>query len=258
MKRMQFGCGWRPCRRGVGLALVIFGLAMVGETGSTAQGADEIKLTPRHVSVSGTAIGRVEPDQVVWRINVRRTNKELAKAQSECDATVKKLLGLREDLRLKPEDVQTGYLSIQKIFDRDSAGNQTSFRHFQVDRQLTIRQKDTSRFDAVLAQLIAAEDVEVSYSLESSQYLEIRTKTRLDAVKAARKKANEMSELLGAKLGRVLRIAEPNDQLGMPLGISNSISFSGGRAAEPDTPAGTFAPGAIEVRVTVDVVFEIE
>ena len=221
--------------------------------------AEDIKLSPRHVSVTGTSIARVQPDTVVWHINIRRMNKELAKAQAECDEGVKKVLALRTDLKLKPEEAQTGYLSVQKIYDRDQAGNQTSFRHFQVERSITLRQRDTSRFDAVLAGLVAASDVEVSYSLESSAYHEVRAKTRLEAVKAARKKATEMTELLGGKLGRVLRIAEPQEHWGGSSYLSNSNSaFSSPRAAEPDEAPGTFAPGAIEVKVSIEVAFEIE
>lgn len=221
--------------------------------------AEEVKLSPRHVSVTGTSVAKVQPDIVVWHVNIRRANKELAKAQGECDETVKKILEMRKELKIKPEDVQTGYMSVQKIYDRDAAGNQTSFRHFQIDRAVTLRQHDTSKFDAVLSGLIGTADVDVSYSLESSEYLTLRTKTRLEAVKAARKKANEMTELLGGKLGRVLRIAEPQEHWGGSsyLGNSNFIS-SAPRAAEPDQAPGTFAPGAIEVKVSIEVAFEIE
>ena len=222
-----------------------------------AVAAEEIKLSPRHVAVTGTSIARVQPDTVVWHVNIRRMNKDLAKAQSECDEGVKKVLALRTELKLKPEEAQTGYLSVQKVYDRDQAGNQTSFRHFQVERAITLRQRDTSRFDAVLAGLIAASDVEVSYSLESSEYHELRAKTRLEAVKAARKKAVEMTELLGGKLGRVLRIAEPQESWGLSS-YGNNSAFSAPRAAEPDEAPGTFAPGTIEVKVSIEVAFEIE
>lgn len=217
--------------------------------------ADEIKLSPRHVAVTGTSTTRVQPDTVVWQINVRRANRELAKAQAECDDALKKVLALQTELKLKPEDIQTGHMSIQKIYDHDATGNQTSFRHFMVDRHVTLRQRDISRFDTILAKLIAAEDIEVGYSLESSELTAIRTKTRLDAVKAARTKAAEMTELLGAKLGRVLRIAEPQEFHGMPM-MTNS--FRGAAKAESDEGGGTFAPGTIEVKVSIDVAFEIE
>ncbi|MBS0204276.1 MAG: SIMPL domain-containing protein [Planctomycetes bacterium] len=219
--------------------------------------ADEFKLAPRHVAVTGTSITRVQPDTVVWHVSIRRDNKDLAKATADADAGVRKVLALRDELKLKPEDVQTGYLTVQKIYDRDQAGNQTSFRNFQVIRTVSIRQRDTSRFDEILAQLTGAADVEVSYSLESSEYHAMRTKTRLEAVSAARKKATEMTELLGSKVGRVLRIAEPHESFGSGyLGVSNSV-YSAPRAAEPDQAPGTFAPGAIEVKVSIEVAFEI-
>jgi uncharacterized protein YggE len=148
-------------------------------------------------------------------------------------------------------------LSIQKIFDRDQAGNITSFRHFEVVRTVTLRQRDTSLFDEVLASLIETADVEVSYQLESSDYHNLRAQTRLDAVQAAREKAAAMTELLGANLGRVLRIAEPQESYGSATFLSNR-AFAAPREVEPDTAPGTFAPGAIEIRVSIEVDFEIE
>jgi uncharacterized protein YggE len=232
-------------------------LLLIGWLISFTATAEEIKLSPRHVSVTGTSLTRVQPDTVVWQITVRRTDRDLATAQSECDESVKKILGLRGELKLKPEDAQTGYLSIQKIFDRDQAGNPTSFRHFEVVRTVTLRQRDTKRFDEVLARLVDAADVEVSYQLESSAYHETRAMTRLEAVKAARVKATAMTELLGAKLGRVLRIAEPQEAWSS-YNMNTSNSISSRQPAESDDAPGTFAPGAVEIRVSIDVVFEIE
>jgi uncharacterized protein YggE len=219
--------------------------------------AEEPKLSPRHVSVTGTSIARAQPDTVVWHITVRRTNRDLAKAQADCDAAVKQVLALREELKLKSEDAQTDYLSIQKIFDRDESGNVTSFRHFEMTRTVTLRQRDTSRFDEILTRLVANSDVEVSHHLESSDYHKLRAQTRLEAVKAARDKATAMTELLGAKVGRVLRIAEPQESWGTPSYLSNA-AFSAPRQAEPDQAPGTFAPGSIEIRVSIEVDFEIE
>jgi uncharacterized protein YggE len=220
--------------------------------------AEEAKLSPRHVSVTGTTIARAQPDIVAWNVTIRRTNRELEKATAACDEGVKKVLALRGQLKIRPQDAQTGYLSVQKIYDRDQAGNQTSFRHFEVVRTVTLRQQDTKGFNEVLAQLVGADDVEVSYQLESSDYHKLRAQTRLEAVKAAREKAAAMTELLGGKLGRVLRIAEPRESWGSQYsGISNT-AFAGPRQAEPDEAPGTFAPGSIEIRVSIEVDFEIE
>lgn len=235
-------------------ALLFVGLLACG----VARAEDGERLSPRHVSVTGTTVARAQPDMVVWNVTVRRTHRELAKAQAECDEGVKQVLALRGQLKIKPQDAQTGYLSVQKIYDRDQAGNQTSFRHFEVVRSVTLRQQDTTRFDEVLAQLVGTQDVDVSYHLESSDYHKLRAQTRLEAVKAAREKAQAMTELLGAKLGRVLRIAEPRESWGsMYSGISNT-AYAAPRQAEPDEAPGTFSPGSVEVRVSIEVDFEIE
>ncbi|HEX5104550.1 MAG TPA: SIMPL domain-containing protein [Pirellulaceae bacterium] len=219
--------------------------------------AEDPKLSPRHVSVTGTAIARVQPDTVVWNVTIRRTDQDLATAQKACDEGVRKVLALRNELKLKSEDVQTGYLSVEKVYDRDRAGNITSFRHFEVVRTVTLRQHDTTQFDDVLARLVGAADIEVSHHLESSEYHKLRAQTRLEAVKAAREKAAAMTELLGAKLGRVLRIAEPRENWSSP-GFASNMAFSAPRQAEPDEAPGTFAPGAIEVRVSIETDFEVE
>jgi len=220
--------------------------------------ADETRLSPRHVSVTGTTIARVQPDTVAWHVTGRRTNRELAAAQAACDEGVQRVLAMRTEMKLKPEDAQTGYLSIEKIYDRDRAGNQTSFRHFEAVRTIELRQHDTKQFDAVLARLVAASDVEVSYQLESSDYHKLRAQTRLEAVKAVREKAAAMTELLGAKLGRVLRIAEPKETWSSSFSSVSNTAFAAPRQAEPDQAPGTFAPGAIEIKVSIEVDFEIE
>lgn len=221
-------------------------------------GAAENRFAVRHVSVRGTSITRVQPDTIVWDITIKRTNRELAKAREACEESLKKVLDLRPELNLKAEDVQTGYLSIRKIFDRDQAGNQLSFRHFEVVRSVTMRQRDTSRFNNTLTRLTEAAEAEVSYQLESSEYHELRAKTRLAAVRAAREKATAMTELLGGKLGRVLRIAEPEETWSSLYNSFSNSAQSAPRQSEPDEATGTFAPGAIEIRVSIDVDFEIE
>lgn len=222
--------------------------------------AEEPAGEGRRVSVSGTAVALVQPDTVVWSIQIRRTDATLSKAVAACDDTVKKLLVLREEWKLPASDVQSGRLSISKIFDRDMAGNQTSFRHFLVERQVTIRQRDVSRFDELLARFTAMTDVEVGNTLETSAFHEQRARTRLEAVKVAKTKAAAMTELLGGKLGRVIRISEPRDS-GFAMNqylITSNTAFAAPAAATPDSAPTTFVPGAIEVKVSVDVVFEIE
>ena len=213
----------------------------------------------RTVSVTGTAVAKVKPDVVVWNINVTSTDVNLKIAREANDEVTRKVLALRVDLGIDAKDVQTGNLSIRKVFERDRSGNQGAFRHYSFRRSIVLRQRDTSKFDDVLQNLTGTEDVEISYSLESSDFHKIRRETRLRAVKVAKEKADEMTSLLGAKLGHVLAITESSAgrDSWQTAGTSNTM-FISGTPAQPDDVKGTFAPGSIEIRVSVGVRFAIE
>ena len=138
------------------------------------------------------------------------------------------------------------------------SGNRTQVRHFQVTRQATIRQRDVKRFDEFLSAFVEVDDVEVSFHFDSSRRLELRDETRVKALEAARDKARTMTSVLGAKLGQVLTIEEEAPFRGFPVVYGNTVATDSGGPAVEDVTPGTFAPGAIEIRITVQVSFEVE
>lgn len=213
----------------------------------------------RAVRVSGTAVAKVVPDIVVWTVRLKHTDPNLKVAREASDEATRQILSMRAALKIGAQDVQTGSLSIDKVFQRDRSGNEQAFRHYAFQRTIIMRQRNTEGFDDILQKLTGIENVSVSYSLESSEYHKIRRDTRLRALKIARDKATEMTELLGAKLGPVLTIDESTP--GRPSWNSSPISnaaFYVGEPATPDDIQGTFAPGSIQIRVSVNVKFGIE
>lgn len=236
-------------------ALIVALLALLPASAQTR--ADDVT---RSVKVTGTTIAKVMPDTVIWTVNVTSTDANLKLAREENDETTREVLALRERLDIDAQDVQTGSLYIQKIYERDRSGNRGAFRHYQFRRTIRLRQRDTENFDDILQMLTGTKNIEASYSLESSDYHKIRRETRLKAVAVAKEKAAEMTELLDAKLGHVLTIDESvagKNSFHTPHFASNSAYISG-TPAQPDDVGGTFAPGAIEIRVSVDIEFAIE
>jgi uncharacterized protein YggE len=217
----------------------------------------------RTVSVSGTAVTRTVPDIIAWRVSIEETDKVLVNAKNRSDEKMKSVLKLIQDLDVKPEDVQTGRLSISREYDRDDRGNRKEFKHFKIYRNVEFKQRDLERFDEFLTKLVGAADIEANFNFESSKQHEFRAETRLKALRVAKEKAGSMCEVLGAKLGKVLTIDEhPRtgpDPWGMQAQVfSNVAFFRGGDETEIDVTSGTLAPGAVEIKVTVYATFEIE
>ncbi len=211
---------------------------------------------PRSISVSGTAVMKAAPDRIVWHIQLTDFDKDMRKAKQRNDKKIEAVLALRKPLDIGQHDLDTGRLSISREYERGERGQRGAFKHYRVNRSVTIRQTDLKRFDEYLDQLVASSEMEVGFSFESSQIHKLRAETRLKAMAEARKKAADMARVVGAELGKVLAINEhsPNQPYFSPM---SNASFS--RSPPPvDAASDRFVPGAISVQVSVYVTFELE
>ena len=220
--------------------------------GSSPATADE-SASLRTISVTGTATTRTTPDTVVWDITTTASHLKLVSAKEQSDKQMQAILSTARKLGVEPNDLQTGFLAVRKEYKEDQYGNWGDFKGFLVTRQITIKERDTSRFDEFLTSLIKSSDMEVHYTLESSRLQEIQADTRLKSVVLAQKKASAMAGALGAEIGEVLTVTEaPQHSYGTISANAGFLDDVGGGGT------GTFAPGSIEVQVTVGVVFELK
>jgi len=218
--------------------------------------ADEEEESLRTISVTGTVETKVAPDHIVWSINLRDANPDLKVAKEASDQKVKTIVGLRGKLGVAEGDLETGPVRINREYNRDERGNRTDFKEFVVSRDITIRQRDLKRFDEYLDTLVSSADMEASFSYATSNLYEIRSETRLDALRVAKEKAAQMADVVGAKLGPAVKISEDNDRSGWRDFASNlAVTRS-----EPSIDLATerFVPGAITVKVSVNATFELE
>ncbi|MBI4558261.1 MAG: SIMPL domain-containing protein [Candidatus Hydrogenedentes bacterium] len=215
------------------------------------------------ISVSGTAVTQTVPDVIQWSITITDENKDLQEAKRNSDAKMAAILTLARELGVRPEDLQTGYLNANREYNQDERGRRLDFKGFSVRRGVTLKQRDLKRFDEYLTKLVSSAEMEVSFSFDSSRMTDLRWETRLKALKAAKEKAEAMAKVVDATAGKVIRIEEPLPPEGRygggAYGSFANTSFADPQAARPaDVAQGTFAPGAIEVKVTVNAIFELE
>ncbi len=217
--------------------------------------ADADHPDARYINVSGTAVTKVVPDRIVWRLTVVDENPELLVAKQSNDAKMARVLEAIDSLDVEPADVQSSELSFERVYERDRYNHRGNFKHYRVTRVITVRQRDLDRFDEFLKELVAKVELEASYRFESSKMEDVRWETRLTALKIAKKKAGDMAGVLDAKVGPVMRIEEPHDN--WRVTTNNFVNRSAGAGAA-DSITGTFAPGTIDVRVSVNVRFALD
>lgn len=211
--------------------------------------------TERSIAVTGTAVVQVVPDYVAWSISIVDTHIELLAAKRQNDGRVAAAMELIKSLGTEPVDVQTSNVSVYKEFNHDEQGRQTTFKHYVVNRAISVQQRDLKRFDEFFDALVEKTGADVNFSWQSSQFTDLRKDARKRAVQIAKEKAESMLTVLGAKLGPVITVEEESGK-NPAYAISNN-SFMAADSKPVDETKGTFAPGAIEVRVSVNVKFGI-
>lgn len=235
----------RTALQALALALVLSGSCF----------AKEAKPT-RSIAVSGTVVTQAAPDVVLWRVSLGNFDKDMLRAKKENDTKVRAVLALRDKLGIAAQDIQTGCLTIEREYYRDDHGNPTTFRHFAVRRTVMIHQRDLKRFDDFLDKLVSCGEMEIGFEFECTKVHAVREQTRIQALEVAKSKAAAMAKAVGAKLGEVLTIKEETRSDLWAEPTSNRLMLDS--KPTPDMGNSTFAPGAIEVRVTVYATFELD
>lgn len=246
------------------LMMTLCTLVTTSTTSSVWAAADETKdnRDARRVYVAGTAIVRVVPDIVVWNLTIDETSPVLKDAKQTSDEKMSRLLSTATALGVVPEDVSTSSMDVHRVYQHDQEGNRGAFKYWEVRRTIHLKERDLSRFDEFFGQLMEAGDFEAAYTFETSRFHELRTKARMNATKAAKEKAQAMCEGAGAQLGQAVTLDErpPRDLAPWQQMSSNTVftaETEGNTADAEEAPAGTLAPGLVEVRVTVYASFEI-
>ena len=229
--------------------------------------AQEIDKLPV-ITVSGTAEIQIAPDEVLFSLDVTKTNKDLQIAKRLNDEVVGRILELTRRFSVLPQNVQTSHVSVEmkyesireaktKIFneDGDEIGKKV-FRGYEVSKTVTVRLTDILRFEEFFAEVLKTGVSEVSsVKFETSKLRENKDKAREMAMRAAKEKATAMAAALGQTIGRAIKITEGN--IGSQIFANTANANSMGTAGSFSESLVTFAPGAIKVEAQVTVSFQL-
>ncbi|MEM1041480.1 MAG: SIMPL domain-containing protein [Bacteroidota bacterium] len=239
------------------LLLVLLSISTV-----TAQSADT--PDPRTVTVSGVGTIDVEPDEATVQFAVVTRAETAEDARRENAEAAEAAMDAVRSMGVADRNMQL--LSLRLDEDVEFRNGQRFRKGFiaRRDVKVTIGDPGSSPGQALdLVPRVVAEVVQrganelngIQYGLQDRESVE--DQALRDAVARARQKAQNMAEVLGARLGRVVRIAEGNVSVPTPRpGVFARAEMAMDTADEGNP--GAFAAGEITVRATVTVTFELE
>ncbi|HEX8473554.1 MAG TPA: SIMPL domain-containing protein [Pyrinomonadaceae bacterium] len=211
---------------------------------------------PSLITVSGQAEVQVAPDEVVFTLEVEKTDKDLAVAKQQNDESVRQILALARRFGVAQQNVKTDYISVEmKYTDVDDDGDKKTRREFvgyEVSKTVIIRFTDIARFEEFFSEVLKTGISSVErVEFRTSQIRKYKDEARTRAIRAAREKATALTREIGQSIGRAHSISEENESnpaLANNFGTVSSGSFT----ADEDA---TIAPGMIRVSARVQVSF---
>lgn len=185
----------------------------------------QAQINERYIEVTGTSEIEIVPDKIHYIIEIREYFKEEfdGKSKPEEYRTKVPLSEIEQGLRknLAKAGLTQDAIRTQEFGDYWRKQGQD----FLVSKQFDITLTDFKQIDEIIKHI----DTKGIHTmrigeLENKEILEYHQKGKIEALKAAQRKATYLVEALGKKLGDVIRIVEEGNSNISPFAQSNVLS----------------------------------
>ncbi len=198
-------------------------------------GTGEVRRTPDQVTISAGVVTRADKAEAAMRDNAARMVRVRAAL---------------ERAGIPARDIQTGYISLSQDYRPDPAGGEMRPAGYVASNNLTIRFRDVARAGPIIDALVAEGVNNVNgpnFGLaDSTAALD---EARMQAVAAARARAERYARTLGTRVRRIVAVSELGS-LDRPVVVA--------QAARMEMANTQIEPGELTVNASVTVTFELE
>ena len=211
--------------------------------------------------VTGEGTVTLEPDLAVLALGVEARGETVSEAIAEASTAMDAVLGALRGRGIQDRDIQTRNFSVwpeyeyQEVMQSGARRQTRVLVGYVVSNTVTAKIRDLASVGDVIDEVAAAggdstriDDVGFTVDDQSAYAEELRS----EAVKDAMAKARHFASLAGVSLGEPVFISEA--AAGAPLPSVYLESAAMARAA----PATSISGGELELRMSVQVLFEIQ
>ncbi len=201
------------------------------------------------VSVVGTAVLRAEPDEAIVVVTLSALKDGPGPALEDVAHRSKALVALLDEFGIASSERSTTGVSVHEDFDHTSEGRR-SLGH-RAASAIAVRLTDLD----LIGRLVTRATTELDARVDGPQWQiaaenPIRLEAARQAAKDGQRKAQAYAEGVGARLGALIRLAEP-ESAAFPRRAGNIIAAS---AASGDL---LVEPGEQDITATIQVTFAL-
>jgi len=211
----------------------------------------------RTLTVTGTAEVMVAPDICRTSFTVSTRSRSAGQAYKDNNGLMVKVNAAIKEVGIEAKDLQTKNFSITPEYHYEKGTSRRVFDGYLVTNNLSVAVRDLSKVSAVLDAALAGGAVEVggvTFTVENPK--KYTADARIEALRAAKAKAEVIAAETGVKLKRPVTISESEPNSYGWMYAQANASFV--RGDMPDESSPSLEPGEIKVTHTVYITYEIE
>jgi uncharacterized protein YggE len=218
-----------------------------------------------NISVTGEAVVKVVPDEVILTLGVETMHEELSVAKRQNDERIQRVIAAVKRLGVEEKHIQTDFINISPEYEyrSDEIDRIVGYR---VGKTLVITLTDINQFDDLLTETLeAGANFVYGIDFRTTELRQYRDQARALAIQAAQEKAQALAGELGRVAGEPQSINEQSSGWYSSYGswwgsrwgnmVSQNVVQNAG--LEAFTTEGGTAPGQISVSAKVMVTFEL-
>jgi uncharacterized protein len=195
----------------------------------------------------------VIPDTGEINVGIQANKPTVEAAQKEANEKINKITGEIKKLGIEEKYIKTADYNVYPEYDY-RAGQKII--GYNVNITLRVKVKDFDKINQVIdaaASLGANQIGNLSFTIDDEKIEELKMEARKQAIEVAKKKAGQIAEAGGLRLGRIVNISESatdyqNRLYAAPKGLGGDSTVS--------EPATQIQPGESEITVSVVLSYE--
>jgi len=224
---------------------LFFVLAIIATTSIFAQQNIEKGM----VNVTGEGVVKVEPDEVLIKSRIEHEGPSAAAVKKQNDEVVNKVIKYLKSQNIDEKDIKTEYINLNKQYDY----NDKTYSYV-ANQAISIRLKDLEDYEKIMKGLLENGLNRIDgIQFKSSEMEKYEKEARKLAVLDAQNRAKELAQPLGQDIGKAKSISEMDYNSFQPVyRMDAAVEMSSAKGSEQ-----TIAPGELEIKIKVNVGFEL-
>ncbi|ETN95439.1 SIMPL domain-containing protein [Zhouia amylolytica] len=223
-------------------------LILVAMTTVGLQAQNNKQINPS-VSVTGEGLVKVVPDQVLINVRVEHEGNSASEVKQKNDESVSQVFSFLKKMKIDKKDVRTEYLNLRKNYNY-----QTKEYRYVANQSVSILLRDLNKYEELSQGLVSSGINRIDgVQFKSSKMEEYMSEARIKAILNAKQKAGEYAGAIDQEIGKATHISETTASV-PPRPMFKMMAAD---TIESGGAEQTIATGELEIKVTVNVAFEL-